>query len=69
MIRTMPAEKDLISREGFITYLLTRKEFSGNDFDNGKMFERDAIVSCLKSYPAADHHEILEAANAITSKE
>lgn len=56
---------DMISRQAFIDYLVSLKCDESNDYERGKMFERDRIVSCLRSFPSVDKSEILAVAKSI----
>lgn len=57
---------DMVSRSAFMTYMVAlNQEYNKDDFDQGKAFERERLISVLKSFPSVDNITILKAAKEI----
>lgn len=57
---------DMISRSAFSEYLhALSQEYSDDDFNFGKKFERDRIISVLRDFPSVTDTAILKAAKEI----
>lgn len=60
---------DMISRSAFSAYLhALSQEYSDDDFNFGKKFERDRIISVLRDFPSVTDTAILKAAKEIEER-